>query len=412
MEDIDNIYDCTPSILTNLTACFIPSSEAWCNIGNTCSVSNIRYDPMCKFYGYADQYLTHIIPRTFKCFNVIRKCIPSYIDAEKQGCDILYGEPTPLAYTNQSDYWAESVLYDVDTPAILFNPGNSYTPWDFLKPFSWQLWAMIIIVMCILTPLFTAFIEYDTGETIVGNFIKYVPDSIHAHLGIDLISSESMTNNTSYTLAIFINIFAIIILALYSSNLTAFVLYRNYSVSPLLQSYKPSWNIFIDNSISDTFSKLPNNLLYIDSSKIPEIIDSSNFDAIIGQRTFLQIYKDCSSELTIIQGPGIYKYVNLATKTGMLNIRRLVAQIQMASVNRQFTSPTCTEKPQSITLSSMYGVFLLFFIPITLLFILTIIHFTLKRKLSSSNRSEMIPKTHSPDELEKYEAGGSSESVV
>lgn len=411
MEDIDNIYDCTPSTLTNLTACFIPSSEAWCNIGDTCSVSNIRYDPKCNFFGYADQYLTHIIPRTFKCFNVIRQCVTSYTDAERQGCDILYGEPNPLAYTNKSNYWAESVLYDVDSPAILFNPDKSYTPWDFLKPFSWELWAMLIIVMCIITPLVTSLIEYDTGETVVGNFIKYLPDSIHAHLGIDLISSESMTNNTSYTLAVFINIFAIIMLALYSSNLVAYVLYKNYSLSSLPYSYKPTWDIFIDNTISNSFSELPNDLLYIDSSKIPGIIDSSEFDAIIGQRTFLQIFKDCSSELTIIHGPGIYKYVNLATKAGMLNIRRLIAQIQMASVNRQFTSPTCTEQPQSINLNSMYGVFLLFFIPMTLLFLITIIRFMLKRKFSADN-SMVIPKTHSPDDLEKYEAEGSSESVV
>ena len=398
MEDGDDLYDCTTAPVTNITACFIPSSEAWCNIGDTCEVSTSRYNPKCNFYGYADQYLTHLIPRTFKCFNVTRRCVTGYNDAEYQGCDMLYGEQTPLAYVNQSDYWSGSVLYDVDTPAILFNPEHSYTPWDFLNPFSWQLWLMIFITMFIITPLVTSFIEYDTGETILGNFLKYIPDSIHAHLGIDLISSESMANNTSYTLAVFINIFAIVIFMLYSSNLTAYVLYKNYSESTLINSYRPSWNIFVDNSISEAYSSLPNDLFYIDSSKIPVLIESSDFDAIIGQRTFLQIYKSCASELTIIQGPGIYKYVNLATKLGMKHIRELTAQIQMANVNRQFTSPVCSDKPQSIELSSMYGVFLLFFIPVSLLFIGSIIRSMILKGRKSSVKSMMIPHTHSPDD--------------
>ena len=398
METTDYLYDCTINPPINLTACFIPSSEAWCNIGESCEVSTTRYNPRCNFFGYADQYLTHLIPRTFKCFNITRQCVTDYISAEKQGCDMLYGEKTPLAYFNQSNYWSESVLYDVDTPAILYNPDTSYTPWDFLKPFSWQLWLMLIITMCIITPLITSFIEYDTGETIVGNFLKYFPDSVHAHLGIDLISSESKTNNTSYTLAVFVNIFAIIMLCLYGSNLTAYVLYKNYYTPSLSNSYQKSWEIFVDDSISEPYSSLPNNLVFVDSSRIPKLIESSQFDAIIGQRTFLQIYKSCLTELTIINGPGIYKYVNMAAKIGTTTIRGLKAQIQMASVNRQFTSPVCSDKPLSISLSSMYGLFLFFFGTMTLLFVLSMARFIMIRRKNSADKSLVITKTHSPYE--------------
>ena len=368
---------CPPETMVNITACFIPSSVTWCDVGSSCSVSGDTFNPDCAFTGVAEQFLSKLTALSFKCFDMVKTCIPNEEVAPDVGCDIIFGKNYDNG--NMTDYWGFSAIYNTDAVSALYKSQVSYNPWDFLKPFSPSLWVLIFTVLCLLTPLVMAIVEYDEGETILGNFMKFLPDSIHAHTGIDLINNDLPTKNTSYVLSVFVSIFAFITISLYATNLTAFVLYKNNSNPPL--DIRNGLKIFVEESVHD--------IVPIDTSTrinfldIPDLHDTRYFDYIVAENYLLRNIKTCDDLMVPLKGIGVSKYIFIAAKFGTENIQTIAERILAIDFAFDISREFCDNIAEPITLSGIYGLFLIFSIPAVIIAGVVIVRGILSKKTAN-----------------------------
>jgi hypothetical protein len=365
---------CTVETTVNITACFVPSSVTWCDVGESCSVSGDLFKSDCAFTGVAEQFLSKLTALSFKCFDMVKTCIPHEHVAPDLGCDIIFGKNYNLG--DVSDYWGFNAIYNTDAVSALYKSRVTYNPWDFLKPFSPSLWILIFTVLCLLTPIVMAIVEYDEGETVLGNFIKFLPDSIHAHTGIDLLNNDLPTKNTSYILSIFVSIFAFITISLYATNLTAFVLYKNNS-NPRLD-IRTGLKIFVEESV--------HGILPIDTSvpvnfiDIPNVHDSGYFDYIVAENYLLRNIKTCDDFMAPLRGVGVSKYIFIARKFGEENIQIISDKILAIDFAYDISRESCDNIATPIKMSGIYGLFLIFAIPaIIIACVVMIRHFFIKK---------------------------------
>lgn len=367
---------CPVEDVVNITACFIPSSVTWCNVGTSCSLSGDEFNSGCAFTGVADQFLAKLVALTYNCFDLVKTCIPDEDVAPDIGCDIIFGKN--YNYGNMTDYWGFNVIYNTDTVSALYRSQVSYGPWDFLKPFNTSLWILILVVLFILTPLVMAIVEYDEGETVIGNFIKFLPDSIHAHTGIDLLNDDLPTKNTSYILSVFVSVFSFIALSLYASNLTTFVLYNN-SPNPLLH-VRPDMKVFVEESV---YSVLPiDRSVPVNFIDIPDLHDSGKFDYIVAENYLLRNIKTCEEAMKPLAGIGVSKYIFIARKFGEENILKIKENIRGIEFAFDYSSrEVCENNTRGIGINSIYGLFLIFFVP-SIIITCTVLsrHFFIKKK--------------------------------
>ena len=365
---------CTVDTTVNITACFVPSSVTWCDVGTSCSVSGDLFNSDCGFTGVAEQFLSKLTALSFKCFDMVKTCIPNEDVAQDLGCDIIFGKNYNLG--DVSDYWGFSAIYNTDAVSALYKSRVSYSPWDFLKPFSPTLWILIFTVLCLFTPMVMAIVEYDEGETVFGNFIKFLPDSIHAHTGIDLLNNDLPTKNTSYVLSVFVSIFAFITISLYATNLTAFVLYKNNS-NPKLY-IRDGLQIFVEESVHAILpidTSVPVN--FID---IPALHESEYFDYIVAENYVLRNIKTCDDLMVPLKDIGVSKYIFIASKFGAENIKIIDEKILAIDFAFDTSRELCDNIATPITLSGIYGLFLIVAVPaIIIACVVMIRHFFIKR---------------------------------
>ena len=377
----------------NITTCYIPTSETLCSLGDVCWSSSAQYNPNCNFFGVAEQFITSVVSRTFMWYNMTKICLMNKAQAENHGCDILAGNTEFFDGLNDINetYWSRSVLYDVDTTSITYNPSPDYNPWDFLQPFSLSLWLLLAFVILFLTPLVTSFIEYDEKETIVGNFRRYLPESIHAHLGIDILSKSGPNHNTSYTLAVFVNLFSMVIIFLYGCNLTAYVLYKTFPLDQLKNNYSASWTIFVYEDLITYYSGLPNKLIPISVDHLPILLKSGSFDAVIGPRSIIQTYKPCSAVINDIKGPGVYRSIDIASKLNDTVEYHIKNQMRKTLLSPITVPRSCALDPKPILLSSMYGIFIAYFVPVAIVTLIAIGIYVTKYYRVTKTNSELPP---------------------
>ena len=365
---------CTGDTTVNITACFVPSSVTWCDVGTSCYVSGDLFNSDCGFTGVSEQFLSKLTALSFKCFDMVKTCIPNEDVAQDIGCDIIFGKNYNLG--DVSDYWGFSAIYNTDAVSALYKSRVSYSPWDFLKPFSPSLWILIFTVLCLFTPIVMAIVEYDEGETVFGNFIKFLPDSIHAHTGIDLLNNDLPTKNTSYLLSVFVSIFAFITISLYASNLTAFVLYKNNS-NPKLD-IRDGLKIFVEESVHAILpidTSVPVN--FID---IPALHESEYFDYIVAENYVLRNIKTCDDLMVPLKDIGVSKYIFIASKFGAENIKIIDEKILAIDFAFDTSRELCDNIATPITLSGIYGLFLIVAVPaIIIACVVMIRHFFIKR---------------------------------
>ena len=365
---------CTVDTTVNITACFVPSSVTWCDVGTSCSVSGDLFNSDCGFTGVAEQFLSKLTALSFKCFDMVKTCIPNEDVAQDLGCDIIFGKNYNLG--DVSDYWGFSAIYNTDAVSALYKSRVSYSPWDFLKPFSPSLWILIFTVLCLFTPIVMAIVEYDEGETVFGNFMKFLPDSIHAHTGIDLLNNDLPTKNTSYVLSVFVSIFAFITISLYATNLTAFVLYKNNS-NPKLD-IRDGLQIFVEESVHAILpidTSVPVN--FID---IPALHESKYFDYIVAENYVLRNIKTCDDLMVPLKDIGVSKYIFIASKFGAENIKIIDEKILAIDFAFDTSRELCDNIATPITLSGIYGLFLIVAVPAIIISCVVMIrHFFIKR---------------------------------
>jgi hypothetical protein len=365
---------CTYENTVNITACFVPSSVTWCDVGTSCSVSGDEFNSDCAFTGVAEQFLSKLTALSFKCFDMVKTCIQDEDAAPDLGCDIIFGKNYNLG--NVSDYWGFSAIYNTDAVSALYKSQVTYNPWDFLKPFSPSLWILIFTVLCLLTPLVMAIVEYDEGETVFGNFIKFLPDSIHAHAGIDLLNNDLPTKNTSYVLSVFVSLFAFITISLYATNLTAFVLYKNNS-NPQLD-IRNGLKIFVEESVHAILpidTSVPVNFL-----DIPALHVTGYFDYIVAENYLLRNIKTCDDLMVPLRGVGVSKYIFIARKFGKENIKIIDEKILAIDFAFDISRELCDNIATPINLNGIYGLFLVVAVPAFIIACMVMIrHFFIKR---------------------------------
>ena len=369
---------CPVEDVVNITACFIPSSVTWCDVGSSCSLTGDSFNSDCGFTGVADQFLAKLVALTYNCFNLVKTCIPDEDVAPDLGCDIIFGKNYNLG--NITDYWGFNTIYNTDTVSALYKSQVGYSPWDFLKPFSPRLWILIAVVLFILTPFVMAIVEYDEGETVIGNFIKFLPDSIHAHTGIDLLNDDLPTKNTSYVLSVFVSIFSFIALSLYASNLTAFVLYNN-NANPLIH-VRSDMKIFVEDSV---YSVLPiDRSVPVNFIDIPDLHDSGSFDFIVAENYLLRNIKTCEEVMKPLMGIGVSKYVFIARKFGEENILKIKENVRGIEFVFDYSDrETCVNNTKGVGLHSIYGLFIMFVAPAMIIMCTVLFrHFFIKKKVN------------------------------
>lgn len=361
-----------PLCLANQTiyikACFVPSSVTWCNVGTSCSLTGDSFNSDCGIAGVAEQFLSKLIPETFRCFNLVKECISKGTDAQRAGCDIVFGRYGE----DPSDYWInDGIIYNTDSVSLLQHSNIGYSLWDFLRPFSLTLWLVILAVMLISTPLVMSIVEYDEGETIYGNFLRFLPDSVHAHTGIDILNNDLPDKNGSYILSIFVGIFSFITIAVYASNLIAFVLYKTTMVDMFLE-YDGEGKIFVEKSV---YSELPiKDSIPVPYFSIQSLHATGDFNFIVAENYLLRGVQQCGDIITPLRGVGVTKYLYIANKLGETAAQLLQDNISIRGL--EYISDTnvlvCDETPRPVSISSIYGVFLMFFVPVTVI-VLTIV---------------------------------------
>jgi hypothetical protein len=275
-------------------------------------------------------------------------------------CDFLFG--SNYKNGNLSDDWVSAGNYITEPVSALYASDIKYGPWDFLTPFSARLWILILFTMFILTPLVMSFVEYDEEETIWGNFWRFLPDSIHAHTGVDLVNNDLPTKNTSYILSVFVSIFTFVILTLYASNLTTYVLYKNSRISSLeIIKYGQEY-VFIEKSLVYLINSP--GAKPIDYYDIAELHASGKFGIIVAEDFFLRDIKTCDEEVAPLRAFGKYKYVIVSSKFGDENIKKVKKNVRGESYIFRTTNNICqTTVVKPIKLGGIYGVFILFLAP-------------------------------------------------
>lgn len=369
--------ECNLRETNNINACFVPSIDARCTVGDVCTVTESLYNSGCFFTGVSDQFLSKLVGSAFDCFSLTKKCISDEIPPMDNKCDFLMG----VSYNkgNLSDKWLPAGIYNTETISALYASDIKYGPWDFLAPFSVNLWVTILCIMFILTPLVMSFVEYDEDETIWENFWKFLPDSIHAHMGVDLVNNDLPTKNTSHVLSVFVSIFSFTILTLYASNLITYVLYKSSGSLQVSDGIIEGSAVFVENSLTHLVN-IPNSTS-VYYYNIPALHASGKFDVIIAEDFFLRDIKTCEENIIPFHALGSYKYLMVASKLGEDKIKTIQRTMRHMEYITRVYRDTCQTTPvMPIKLSGIYGVYIIFFAPTILITIAVIFrHYMFKK---------------------------------
>lgn len=371
---------CPTNQTIGIKACFVPSSVTWCEVGTSCSLSGNSFNSDCGFTGVADQFLSKLVQDTFRCFNLVKECISKGTKAQSSGCDIIFGTRYDKDTSEDtSDYWInDGIIYTTDTVSVLQYINIGYSPWDFLRPFSVTLWLSIFAAMLISTPLVMSIVEYDAGETIYGNFVRFLPDSVHAHTGVDILNNDLPGKNGSYILSIFVGIFSFITIAVYASNLVAFVLYKTTAGYEFYEY--DEGQIFIDSSV---YSELRvEDSIPVPYFSIPSLHASGDFDFIIAENYLLRSIQQCGDILTPLRGVSTSKYLYIANKLGETVIKLLQDNINGLEYISDTSVLVCDDTPRPVTIFNMYGVFLMLLVPMFVISLVIVVRIVASHRKS------------------------------
>ncbi len=355
----------------NITTCFVTNSETICVPGETCWFTEKTYNSKCSFSGAADVFLDKLLPTLTRAFNVTKRCVWQAETPDAKGCDMIFGaDPGP-----------HSIEYHVDTIAAMTQPEIAYSPWDFLNPFSWEVWAVLAVIVFILTPLAMAVVEYDPGESLVKNYLKFLPDSIHAHAGADILSNDTPEKNTSYVLSVFVAMFSFILLCLYAANLTAYVLYKDdYRVR--------NRDIVVDNTLGISIPGAKKIDFFDIALGIGEGLTKTTI--VVGENRILRALRGCVDVIVSLDIP-VGKWVEINEHL-FPDVKRFTDAYDV--VAKPLAGASCGETQKSMTLAGIYGLFLVVAIPAGLIIATTCLKYGYNRyfkKHSSTLRATEIP---------------------
>lgn len=179
-------------------------------------------------------YVRDMLSSFFNSFAYV--CLGTHVDAIDDAssssgiCDIYVGSMHENLHTSK-DVLSYSVPYGAAGVSALVGRGNPspvYQSWSWLFPFNTWLWLAVLLTI-FLTPLVSAILEKDPGESWFDSYLFFLADSWHAITDVDSLKRSMEVNNLSAALSVLVALFAKVITAVYACNLASFVLYMTYN---------------------------------------------------------------------------------------------------------------------------------------------------------------------------------------
>lgn len=380
-----------------MRACFIDDEvNVMCAIGSTCEPMT-GGDCSIAAAGFAVDIVRSIARRL--SLTVTEACIQSFDDASE--CDIVAGS-LRQARVYASRGWISSGAYNADSAAIMFEPKSAIAPWSFLLPFAPVLWAVIAIIVFVVTPLVSSVVEYDEGETVAKNFQMYLPDSVHAYTGVDALKrTGSNYSKESAVLSAAVAVVGQILIALYSCNLAAYVITSYLNTSPTAQSV--AWvmthgKVAVSPGFYDTVRAT--DIVRVDSAQQGlRMYRDHTARAFVAGETYLRNVQTCGDAVRRLDGPHIFKTMALSS-----NFSR-ATEFDMELRTRLLEFPPvvidalrCPKVARSIGLESTFGIFATFGVCIAIVSVASVIAHALRHeecgKKESPEGPDSLPESY------------------
>lgn len=335
-----------------VTACFLTDTiDAMCEAGRP--------------YGATVQLVKRVFRRAFgEDATLTTACLDpsSWVSGDVWWCDVVAGRLGQGEILNKG--FVPSVAYDADPLAIMFRQGNTVSPWAFLSPFSPWLWVAVVLVVFLFTPLVSSFIEYDDGESFVGNMKTYVVESVHAYSGVDtLYHMGDVYSKESAFLAAVVAIVSRVLLAVYGCNLAAFIITQFFRPTVLFSRGR-----FASVATARDFNTSTVAIQAVRTPFAAEALDlyrNGTVESVAASYTYLAFKQLCGEEINIVDGP--YMFLSMAYTPGFgAENERLMNWALAIDVQEQprltgFSARyVCPRGVQAVSLQGVYGVFLVF----------------------------------------------------
>lgn len=339
----------------NITACFVRDT-----VECTCGV-----DMGAEWVaGSAVAMVRRVVARAFSGkVALATRCVESFDAATAAAataataCDLVVGRIRQELVYDRGGGWSASVAYDADPMAVLYQQPPSAGAWMFLAPFSPGLWAVVLVLVLLVTPAVSSVVEYDEGESFLGNMRTYVIDGVHAYCGVDsLYHRGDAYSKESAFLAAVVAVVTRVLLAVYGCNLAAFVV-----VAYLRPSLVYSGARFASVASRRDFdaSAITESLVLTASPKESlAAFRNGSVAAVAASRTFLAYNQECGEQVGIVTGP--YAFPVIAYAPGFPHGPLVDAALLGDTVERQTVYAArylCPVGVQAVALGSVYGMF-------------------------------------------------------
>ena len=334
-----------------MNVCFVTNTiDIACSPNVTClpDVVTGSFDATCGIMGFGLN-LVRSLGYTF-----VAKCISGFTSSI-QGCDVVIGS-LRQDIVFDSPGWIASVAYDADSTAILYRPEYALRPWAFLSPFDPSLWIVLAVIVFFVTPFVSAIVEYDRGETLIGNFKMYLPDSVHAYTGVDpLKRTGNSYSKESSMLSAFVAVVTKIVIALYSCNLAAYVI-ASYFQTPVAPT-----NIGTIATIQE-FASIGNDIVVVET--LEEGLHAFRNTSVRGFAAdygYIRYVQQCGELIMQMTGPVFFRVMALSDLfSGSVHFNHALRMRLQRDPVKDVVTLTCPPTVESIGLESTLGIFVAF----------------------------------------------------
>ncbi len=343
--------------------CFVAHTlEAMCDVGTTCVLGGA-----CNITGFAVAMMRRLVAVAIPAApEIFAMCVASLQEAPGQ-CDVVGGGL--LQDQVYQSTRIPSVAYDADQMAIMRPTDTSVGPWAFLKPFSTWLWLSVAMLACVLTPLVSAVVEYDQGESFLSNFRTYLISSVHAFAGVDpLYHTGDTYSKESAFLSTIVAIVSRVVLNVYACNLVAYVIARYFDTGTVYDGKQFERVATWWSPSADFLAPIARSTIMASSSnQALEAYRNGTVDAIAAAHIYLTYKQQCGDAVNRVPGPKLFFVLAFSPTfphSAAFN-KGILFDMQTCQLPTMHDAHfRCPSTVSAIGLGSVYGLFSIFGIAI------------------------------------------------
>lgn len=344
----------------NLTVCVLSATiETMCTPGGACAAGVDAFES-CDVSGTGVALVRRVAGHVFANAGLVLRCVDAFPPAD--ACELAVGRlHSDVLYATPG--WRPSVAYDVDRTGMMHRVLTALSPWAFLSPFDACLWALVGVLVVVVTPLASSIIEYDRGETFAGNFKMYLVESVHAYTGVDTLFrwGDSHSKDSGFLSAI-VSVVSKVLLSIYGCNLAAFVLVSYFEPARVYQGGK-----FSTIASARPFAAISNVAESVvacaSDDQALAAFRNGSVPALVASIGFLQTKQACGDEINEIPGP--MGFVSLGYAAAFAQGPAFDAGLKADALYGSMTtltqpSYTCPATIDAVGLGATFGLFAIF----------------------------------------------------